>query len=109
MYSSTHSLTSALKGGEWLAARPCRFTHKERAPDTHWIGGWVGPRLWKYLEENLNKILQLHIIQETNWLLNVMKQIKLASLKQQSFSRISDKKKRCQHMFTDNTYPIEVV
>jgi hypothetical protein len=28
MYSSTHSLTSALDG----------------APGTHWIGGWVGPR-----------------------------------------------------------------
>jgi hypothetical protein len=23
---------------------PSRFTAKERAPDTHWIGGWVGPR-----------------------------------------------------------------
>jgi hypothetical protein len=35
-------LTSALAGGEWLA--PGRFTPEERAPDTHWIGGWVGPR-----------------------------------------------------------------
>jgi hypothetical protein len=34
MYSSTHSLTSG----------PRRFTPKERAPSTHWIGGWVGPR-----------------------------------------------------------------
>jgi hypothetical protein len=31
-----------LGGGELLASRPCRFTPKERAPDTHWIGGWVG-------------------------------------------------------------------
>jgi hypothetical protein len=23
---------------------PCRFTPKERAPGTHWIGDWVGPR-----------------------------------------------------------------
>jgi hypothetical protein len=23
---------------------PGRFTPKERAPGTHWIGGWVGPR-----------------------------------------------------------------
>jgi hypothetical protein len=30
--------------GEWSASRPCRFTPKERAPGTHWIGGWVGPR-----------------------------------------------------------------
>jgi hypothetical protein len=31
MYSSTHSLTSALDGGEWSASRPCRFIPKERA------------------------------------------------------------------------------
>jgi hypothetical protein len=43
-YSSTHSLTSALDGGEWSASRPGRFTPKERAPGTHWIGGWMGPR-----------------------------------------------------------------
>jgi hypothetical protein len=43
-YSSTHSLTSALDGGEWSASRPGRFTPRERAPRTHWIGGWVGPR-----------------------------------------------------------------
>jgi hypothetical protein len=23
---------------------PGRFTTRERAPDTHWIGVWVGPR-----------------------------------------------------------------
>jgi hypothetical protein len=43
-YSSTHSLTSALDGGEWSASRPGRFTPRERTPDTHWIGGWVGTR-----------------------------------------------------------------
>jgi hypothetical protein len=43
-YSSTHSLTSALEWGEWSASRPSRFTPRERAPGTHWIGGWVGPR-----------------------------------------------------------------
>jgi hypothetical protein len=43
-YSSTHSLTSALDGGEWSASRPDRFTPKERVPGTHRIGGWVGPR-----------------------------------------------------------------
>jgi hypothetical protein len=43
-YSSTHSLNSALHGGEWSASRPRRFTPRERAPGTHWIGGWVGPR-----------------------------------------------------------------
>jgi hypothetical protein len=43
-YSSTHSITSALDGGEWSVLRPCRFTLRERVPGTHWIGGWVGPR-----------------------------------------------------------------
>jgi hypothetical protein len=38
-----HSLTSALDVGEWSASRPGRFTPRERAPGTHWIGGWVGP------------------------------------------------------------------
>jgi hypothetical protein len=43
-YSSTHYLTSALDGGERSASRPGRFTPRERAPGTHWIGGCVGPR-----------------------------------------------------------------
>jgi hypothetical protein len=34
-------LTSTLVGGEWSASRPGRFIHGERAPGTHWIGGWV--------------------------------------------------------------------
>jgi hypothetical protein len=37
-------LTSALAGGEWSASRLGRFTLGERAPGTHWIGGWVDPR-----------------------------------------------------------------
>jgi hypothetical protein len=37
-------LTSALLGGEWSASRPGCFTPAERAPGTHWIGGWVDPR-----------------------------------------------------------------
>jgi hypothetical protein len=43
-YSFAHSLTSALDGGEWSASRPGRFTPRETAPVTYWIGGWVGPR-----------------------------------------------------------------
>jgi hypothetical protein len=39
-----HSLTLALDGGEWSALCPGCFTPRERAPGTHWIGGWVGPR-----------------------------------------------------------------
>jgi hypothetical protein len=30
--------------GVWSAVRPGRFIPWERAPGTHWIGGWVGPR-----------------------------------------------------------------
>jgi hypothetical protein len=37
-------LTLAVVGGEWSASRPVRFNPVERAPDTHWIGGWVGLR-----------------------------------------------------------------
>jgi hypothetical protein len=37
-------LTSALAGGEWSASRPDHFNPGERAPGTHWIGGWVDPR-----------------------------------------------------------------
>jgi hypothetical protein len=37
-------LNSALVGGKWSASRLGRFTPGERAPGTHWIGGWVGPR-----------------------------------------------------------------
>jgi hypothetical protein len=44
MYSSTHSLTWALGGGEWSDPRPGRFTPRERDPGTHWIGSWVAPR-----------------------------------------------------------------
>jgi hypothetical protein len=43
MYSSMHSLTSALGGGEWSASRPGRSTPRESDPGTHWIGGWAGP------------------------------------------------------------------
>jgi hypothetical protein len=28
----------------WSASRPGRLNPRERVPDTHWIGGWVGPR-----------------------------------------------------------------
>jgi hypothetical protein len=37
-------LTSALVGGEWSTSRSGRFTPGERAPGTHWIGGWVDLR-----------------------------------------------------------------
>jgi hypothetical protein len=37
--------TSELVGGERSASRPGRFTPGERASGTHWIGGWVDPRV----------------------------------------------------------------
>jgi hypothetical protein len=43
-FSSTHSLTSALDGGEWSASLPGRFIPREGASGTRWIGGWVGLR-----------------------------------------------------------------
>jgi hypothetical protein len=43
--SFTRSETSALDEGVWSASLTGRFTPRERAPDTHWIGGWVGPRV----------------------------------------------------------------
>jgi hypothetical protein len=39
-----HSLALALGGGEWSSSRPGCSTPRKRAPSTHWIGGWVGPR-----------------------------------------------------------------
>jgi hypothetical protein len=38
-------LTSALVRGECSASRSGRFIPRERAPGTHWIGGWVVPRV----------------------------------------------------------------
>jgi hypothetical protein len=42
----------ALDKGEWSASRPGRFIPRERAPGTHWIGGWVDTRAGL---ENLEK------------------------------------------------------
>jgi hypothetical protein len=38
-------LTWALHRGERSASYPSRFTPWARAPSTHWIWGWVGPRI----------------------------------------------------------------
>jgi hypothetical protein len=37
-------LITALDGGELSASRPVSLNPRERAPGTHRIGGWVGPR-----------------------------------------------------------------
>jgi hypothetical protein len=39
-------LTSAVVGGEWSASHPGRFIPGERAPGTHWIGGWAPEPFW---------------------------------------------------------------
>jgi hypothetical protein len=38
-------LTLALDGCEWLASCPSCFSSWERAPSTHWTGGWEGSRV----------------------------------------------------------------
>jgi hypothetical protein len=38
-------LPSALDGGVYTASCLSRFTPRERASGTHWIGGWIGPRI----------------------------------------------------------------
>jgi hypothetical protein len=55
-------LISAFAGGERSASRPGRFTPRERAPGTTWIGGLVDPRAgvdyvekrksWPYRDSN---------------------------------------------------------
>jgi hypothetical protein len=63
-----HSLTPALDGGEWSASYPGRFTPRERAPDAHWMGGWVGPRtgrrggVYKIFSSRFNFSLVLLIV-----------------------------------------------
>jgi hypothetical protein len=46
------SMTSALEGGEWSAARSGRTLPRER-PGTHCTGGWVGPQGQSGRAENL--------------------------------------------------------
>ena len=36
--SGAKGLKSKPDRNEWLASRPDRFTHEERAPDTYWVG-----------------------------------------------------------------------
>jgi len=64
-----HPLTSALDGAEWSASRLCCFTPRERAPGTHWLGSWVGPRaildavpclIWKISQGVLYWLFQAH-------------------------------------------------
>jgi hypothetical protein len=47
-------LTSALDGDEWSVSHLSHFMPKQRAPGTHWIRGWVGPRAGLDVVENRN-------------------------------------------------------
>jgi hypothetical protein len=38
-------MSSTLDGGECSASRTYCFTPGDTIPITHWIGGWVGPRI----------------------------------------------------------------
>jgi hypothetical protein len=38
-------LTLALVGDEKSALHPSHFIPRERALNTHWVGGWMGPRI----------------------------------------------------------------
>jgi hypothetical protein len=44
-YWSGGTAPSALDGDEWSASHPGSFIHRDRAPGTHKIGGWLGPRV----------------------------------------------------------------
>jgi hypothetical protein len=60
-------LTLALVGGEWSDSRPGRFNSGERAPGTHYGGGWVAPEpvcrtcrrenSWPYRDSNTDSSL----------------------------------------------------
>jgi hypothetical protein len=66
-YSSTHSLTSAPDGSKWSASCSGRFTCREGAPDTHWIGGWVGPLcFWVDEVSHYNNKLVASLLHETS-------------------------------------------
>jgi hypothetical protein len=58
-------LSSALDGGEWSASHSARFTPRERAAGTHWIGGLVGPRavLDAVVKRKIPEVL-IHVIKE---------------------------------------------
>jgi len=55
-YGFVHSLTLTLDEDEWSASLPGYFTPRERAPHTHWIGGWLGSR------SGLDKVVKRKIL-----------------------------------------------
>jgi len=43
-WSGTVALLIPNFGSRLSASSPVRFSPRERDPNTHWTGGWVGPR-----------------------------------------------------------------
>jgi hypothetical protein len=39
------SLTSEIYSSGWTTSRSVCFTRRDGAPGTHWVGGWLGPRV----------------------------------------------------------------
>jgi hypothetical protein len=54
-------LTSALTGGQASSSRPGLFTLSVIVPGTHWIGGWVGPKV--SLDDVMGQLLTLPILE----------------------------------------------
>jgi hypothetical protein len=54
-YSTTHSLTSALDGGEWSASRPGRFTPREKACAQSSTTPWRRMGEWSYSFSSLDE------------------------------------------------------
>jgi hypothetical protein len=75
---------SGLVWGEWSASRPGRFTPGERAPGTHWIGNWVGPRA------------SLHSMHPTTkWLLNYRTVLLLSQMSDYATSFVNNRNDQC--------------
>jgi hypothetical protein len=45
MYKLHTLLDLAVDGGEWSASGTSYFIPRETAPSTHWIGGYMSPRI----------------------------------------------------------------
>jgi hypothetical protein len=75
MYRPTFSWLRHYLGGKWSSSRPGRFTPAEKAPGTHWIGGWVDPRAgldymekWKFLTPPVLELRPLGRPARSQWL-----------------------------------------
>jgi hypothetical protein len=56
-------ITSALRGGEWSASRPGRFTPERKNASTHWMGGWAGHRTDHDVSEEEHNLFLLAVFE----------------------------------------------